>query len=1069
MALSPIFFRRLLLAVAFSSLLTFNGYAQEEAKDPALKDYFVANGAYNRKLYPVAIKQYEAFLKAHPDHAKADLARRGLALSHYASKQYKEAIPVLKTLLAKQNLDPKVSRERLVMMHGQCLLLTGDKAGARTLYVAEAANLKSPNFLSAALATICDVSFAAGEWKEVLQWSPKLLGAKVTPDQSARALYQLGYAHYKLQTPEQAIAALSKISALKVDKAWATRASYLLGECYNSQKDYPKAEAAFLAALPGLGEKDATECQYRLGSTRFVLGKYAEAATHLTKYLTAAPAGAYAADARLYIARALLEEEEFAKAGVQLKKLAAGTGNHAAQASLWLARVHTRPAEDKDYTTAAAVLAKAVTSFPESPLISNLRFDYAIALMAKPEPDWTTALAALDQVAADESFGQRAQVLNQQAVCQQRLKDYASSIKTNQALMKEFPEHQFAADARFMLGENLFLQGKLEAAGKWYVDFLRKHPKHPNRSAAIFRQAQIHHAANRWEECLDALGPLLETPPTGRLYTQLPFMVGDSLFRMENWKGAIAPLEKFLSAFISKTASGTSVKTAPNVDTALVQLAIAYDRSDQKAKALTHLTTLTKSYSKPSPHLPLALSELGRITYQSGELKSARSALTQFLTLDTADNELFAKQAAGQRPRVNYYLGWVEASERKYEEAAKRFSQVVVTAPEHKLAPDAALQQGIALLNGGKPTEAASHFDLVLRSYPQHPKLARVIFHAGVAEAEQKAWDKAGAHFQKVVTTYGKSGFADQALYQWAWCERSAGRMEKATELYELLLSDYPESGLAIKVQSELAELNLDSGAQDEIIAQLTASLAKVKDDPSLQQELRYQLASAHYKKGDHANSAKQFESLLKIYPKSKNLASMYFQAGESRLQLKEYASARIHFTAAAKIPGSPQSLEESITMRLAETQAHTGQHAEAATSYAAFLTKFPESRWLRNARFGLASAKQNSGEAKEALTDYAELLAANVNDLWTVRARLEVGRCQATLKNYDTAVVEFVIVEISYPQYPEWQAEAVLEMGKVLKAQNKTKEATARFQDLIKRFPDQPAAAAAKKLIGSN
>ena len=66
--------------------------AKDGQNDPTLEQYYVANGAYNRKLYPIAIQQYQAFLNAHPDHAKADLARRGLALSHYASKQYKEAI-----------------------------------------------------------------------------------------------------------------------------------------------------------------------------------------------------------------------------------------------------------------------------------------------------------------------------------------------------------------------------------------------------------------------------------------------------------------------------------------------------------------------------------------------------------------------------------------------------------------------------------------------------------------------------------------------------------------------------------------------------------------------------------------------------------------------------------------------------------------------------------------------------------------------------------------------------------------------------------------------------------------
>ena len=145
--------------------------AKDGQNDPTLEQYYVANGAYNRKLYSVALQQYQAFLNAHPDHAKADLARRGLALSHYASKQYKEAIEPLSALLGKENLDPAISRERLVMMHGQCLLITGEKDKAKALYAAEIANLKTPAYLHAALASVSDVSFSAGQWGEVVTWT----------------------------------------------------------------------------------------------------------------------------------------------------------------------------------------------------------------------------------------------------------------------------------------------------------------------------------------------------------------------------------------------------------------------------------------------------------------------------------------------------------------------------------------------------------------------------------------------------------------------------------------------------------------------------------------------------------------------------------------------------------------------------------------------------------------------------------------------------------------------------------------------------------------------------------
>ena len=1036
-----------------------------EKDDPALKQYFIANGAYNRKLYPVAVQQFEEFLEQHPEHPKADLARRGLALSHYATRQYKEAIPPLAALLAKEKLDETISRERLVMMLGQCFLITEEPDKAKELYVAELKNLKTAAYLAVALASVCDVSFGKSEWDEVLAWTGKLLAAKPSTAQSARTLYQQGYAHYQLKKPEEAIASLGKIAALEADKVWTTRAAYLLGECYNRQKDFEKAEAAFVTAQPGLTGADAIECRYRLGLTRFVLKKHEEAAGDLQAYLAAAEDGPHAVDARLYLARTSLERGNFEAAGTALQTLSAGKGESAARANLWLARVHTRPA-DKDYGMAAAVLAKAIELFPASAVIEDLRFDYANALMAQAEPDWNTALATLQLIEEGGKFSQMAEVVSQSAVCQQKLEDYETSLATNEKFLASHADHKLAAEARFMRAENLFLLGRLEDSRKAYEEFLAKDEVHPYRVAATYRVAQIHHAGGRWEECLASAAPLLTDKPEGPLFAQLPFLVGDSLFRQEKWSDATGPLEEFLSSRVTKDKTkGIIVKADPNVDTALVQLAVAYDRTDRKDQAVERLGTLVHHYPAPTSQLPLALAELGRLAYEGADLKQARIALERFVASNTEDNEVFAKNGGAQLPRVMYYLGWIDAAEKKYDSAAARFGGVVALDPKHVLAPDAALQKGIALLNAGKFDAAATHFSSVLELYPKHEKLARAVFHAGLALARQKEWDKAAAHFKRVTEAFPESKFADQALYEWAWCERSAKRMPEATKLYEKLLTSHPESPLAVKVQSEMAELNLDAGAQDKVIAQLTATMKNVTD-PGLLEEIRYQLASAHFKKGDHKTAAAQFGKLLEEFPASKLLASMHFQAGESQLQLKQAAAARAHFAAAASISGSPPALVESITMRLGETQALAGQHVEAGTTYAAFLQNFPESRWMRNARFGLALATENSGKPQDAIAEYAKLLTGSEVDLWTVRSRFQTGVCHLALEQYDQAVVELVNVEISYPQYPTWQAGAALEIGRVLLAQKKPEQAKERFQEVIRRFEKEEAAATARKLL---
>ena len=152
--------------------------------------------------------------------------------------------------------------------------------------------------------------------------------------------------------------------------------------------------------------------------------------------------------------------------------------------------------------------------------------------------------------------------------------------------------------------------------------------------------------------------------------------------------------------------------------------------------------------------------------------------------------------------------------------------------------------------------------------------------------------------------------------------------------------------------------------------------------------------------------------------------------------------------------------------MRLAETQALTNQHAEAQAAYAAFLEKFPESRWQRNAQFGLAFAMENSGDSEKAIPEYQKLLSEKKVDLWTVRSRFQVGEYYFNLQQYAKAVAEFVNVEISYKKYPSWQAKSILEIARVLLAQKKTEEAKQRFKDVITRYPKEKAAVVAKQYL---
>lgn len=1045
-------------------MLAILPHAQAQENDPALKLYFVANGAYNRGLYPTAAGRFSEFLQKYENHAKADLARQGLALCYYADKKYADAIPHLTILLGKGDLEKTIKRDRLVIYQGQCLLRTGKKEDAKNLFVTEESKLKEAAYRASALGAICDISFGQSQWAEVTRWSTKLLALTLKPDQAARAHYQQGFSFYRLKNYPNAISALEKVGTLKAAPLWKTRSTYLLGECYSREKNFAKAESALTTALPGLKGTDLSDGHWRRGVARYFLKKWKPAQSDFAAYLKTAGAnakGARANEAQFYLGRCHLELGDPKAAEKAFTGVSTQAGSAGARASLWLGRVHSQ-AKTPNYDKAAEILAPAVTRFAQESVIDELRFDYANALMGCKNPDWKKASDALQQINGS-TFGQMADVLAQRALCLHKLQDYAQSSQVAEQFLKQHKDHPRSANTQFLRAENLFLLKEADRAARVYESFLRAHKDHARGDTAALRLAQIHHQKGRWDRAVAAAKPLLAAKPSKKLEAQLTFLIGDSHYRQEQWADAHAALEKFLNHHLTGKGKARTATAALNVDTALVETAVAFEKDKKPEKALAYLDILSR-YPAPTKHRALAFAELGRIAYRAENYPLARQALEAFLKREAENKDDFRTQAAPFLIGTSYYLGWIEMDQEKFEPAAARFAEASRD-PNHHLAKDAAFQQGLAYVRGKNFAEAAQHFPKVIQRYRDHPAIQLMTYYAGLSLARLDKWNQAEPYLRQVADSWPDFEFADRALYEWAWCERNRDRKDQATKLYERFVKKYPQSSLFAKVQSELAELSFDSGDIEKMIRELTAAVAKTKD-PALRENMRYQLATAHYRKKDYEVAAKQFEQLLKDYPKSTALASMRYQAGESRRKLKETVAARAHYQAGLKIESLSPAVAEPMLLHLAEVETSLNFFDAAQENYVKFLKRFPQSAFTRNAQFGLGWCRENSDDPEGAIKAYTKLLDKKPADLWTVRAHFQTGECYFNDLKYDQAIAKFEHVEESYKDHPSWQSKSVLEIGRIRAAQKKTDEAKELFKKVITKYPKQGAAVLARKYL---
>ena len=1086
---------RLLVAICLS-VLAPQLPAEDEAADPALELYFAANAAYNRRLYPIAAGNYQSFLSRYAAHPKAQLARYGLGLSQFALKQYDKAVGEFLKLINDPKLDKKIERGRLTLLHAQCLLYGGKKDEAQARLVAAASNLPAGVHQTGAIAAVADLFFGQNDWQKTVTWSRKVQSVKSSSAQRLRAGYQEGFSLFKLEKSPEAIIGLEKTRALATtakSETWITRINYLLSECHVANKSLDKAEVSLQSALANLRGSSAIDAQYRLGTIKFNQEKWIEAQADFENFLRdnkqPEKEDTRIREARFQVARCLMEQKETNKADKQFGDLSNGTDEVAGRAVFWKGRLYSR---DGKYAQAANALRSATDKewykkgFPakggkKAPtIVADIDFEYANALMLQKAPNWMLALQFLQRVQSRRGdYGQMAEVLSQQAICQHKLKQFEPSRKTTERFIAAYAKHKLIADISFLHAENLFLLNRLDESIIAYQAFLAAYKNHENQLAAQFRIAQVHHHKRAWEESNKLAVPLLAKKPEGRLFDQLSFVVGENYFRQNKWTQAVTPFESFLAVYIEqpkKPNGKIKITKVANFDTALIQTAVSYAQLNKKEEALARLKILVDNYNTDSAHLPLALAEQGKLYYETDNLKRARSALARFVAeRKNPANKIF-QAAAAEVGRVHYYLGWIDAAENLHPAAVINFEIAAASSGGRKaadgssLASDASLQQGIAMVNAKDFEKAAQHLQNVGNKYRDHPRIDLVLYYTGLAYARVENWGAAATFFKRVIGEHPKATFADKALYEWAWCERSLKRNKEASAHYELLITQYPESALLVKVQSELAELNLDVGAQDAVIAKLTETM-KTVEDPKLKFEIQYQLASAHFKKKDYENSAKMFEALIEGGEKSKLLPSILFQAGESRLSLTEIIPARDHYLAASKKSPSGAPLTESIVFRLAETQNLTGQHKEAEKTYRDFLRRWNESQWRRNAQYGIGYALEKQESYLKAINEYRQLLPADIKkklklDKWMVQARYQMGECYFNLQKYDQAMAEFVSVDTNAQGYPDWQAKAVLEMGRILLVKKDKDEAAARMTEVLKRFPKTKAAGVARKYL---
>lgn len=1024
-------------------VLSESGLTAETESDPALTRFHSANSMTMRRLYKLAIPQYREFLTEYPKHEKAPQARWGLALCLHATEAYQEAADLLAGLEGSAAI---ADQEQLHNVWGRCLLALGEPEKAEKTFLWTIEKGGNATRKGDALACLLETLDRRKKYAELVRRADELLAVPEAAKHAQLALYYSGVAQLALKAYEPAEKMLLKLTGSGQDGELVHRAYYQLGECYERSGKLKEAAAQYQIAASQKKGSYTPASQYKLGVARILSGETQQGMRDLSEFLKNHGDSPLAPYARLYVGRGLMSSKNHRDAQTRLSELL-NTEPVAAEARLWLARACARDGKHKE---AAELLQDASAKHGNSPFLPELLYESGLAEM---QLEQFGAAAGRFALIPEESGELSIEAQRMRAFCLHRDGKLEESVKLCDAFLARNPNHAKAPEVLFLKAEGLQRLGRVDEAQALFAKVRDAQVSDDHRGLSRLRLAKEAYDEKKYAACMEQLTPLLDLKDPGPAFAQVHFMAGDSLLRKEEWAGAATHLERFIRE---------QPKEA-NVDTAMFNLALAYQKTGRMPEATRLLQTLAKSVNGQGkgkgkdvalkPSNPDAYADFCRLVYEHENDEKRKVA--------------FLEQAAREHvPEAHYYLAWVHVAAKRDAEAIQQFGEVL-RHPEHELAFDAGLQRSILQIRAEGFKDAFQTLSQLATKFPNHAKYSEVLFYRGMCLARQGEFEKAIADFAAVMEQHPDAAVADRTVYWHAWSERRRGKPDEAERLLDLFTSRYPKSPYVGEAKFERAELDLEKKRYDQAIANLeplASDQAWMGADRDRASRVLYLLGWCHQRAGHGDASAKAFDGMLRLGGNKDRAATAAFQAGEARLTSRDYRGALADFQKAEELSRGTKAHPPSL-LRLAQCLDLNGKWAECLQTAERFLAAYPESELAPQAHYCRGWSLENQKRYDDARQAYEAVLAAGKRDEVAAKAQFQMGECCFSQGKYDEALTHFTYVETRY-RLDAYTGKALVEMGRTLEKQEKWPGAAERYQEVLRRFPDSTAAAAAKELL---